>query len=334
MPSLPTDASTLAVELAPTINALEEGRMVTLNKIRSAWKKIGIATALALGIALIVFITSQGQSDSSNALVIIIPIAAIALIYSMVIYSQSIGGPTASYRSYYKSQIIGGMTRLIQPDIDYMPSRGLSESNFRSMNLYNGDIDRFHGEDLFTGKIGKTAITFSEVHAEDKRTRRNSKGKSETYWVTIFKGLAVIVDFNKHFRSWVTLHPDTAESSFGWLGRKLQQLGGDLVRLENPDFEQAFVVRGGDQVEARYLLTPEMQERLLNLRQHFGDGIRLAMHNSQLHLTIPNSNNWFEPDIRRPAGDPSQMQLFIQQMTSIFHIVELLDLNTRIWTKK
>ena len=225
------------------------------------------------------------------------------------------------------------MTRLIQPDMVYSLDRGISEQAFKETGLYSGDIDRYSSEDLFAGKIGKTEMMFSETHAEDKRTRTDSKGHSSTYWVTVFKGLLAIVDFNKDFKNWVVIKPDFAESSFGWLGRTIQNFSSNLVRLESPEFENAFVVHGGDQVEARYLLTPDMQERLLDLRKWFGDDIRMAFHDSRLHLTIPNSDDWFEPNIQISAHDTSQMHKFLHQMTSIFRIVEMLDLNTRIWTK-
>ncbi len=225
------------------------------------------------------------------------------------------------------------MTKLIQPEMVYSPDRGISEQTFREMELYSGDIDRYSSEDLFAGKIGKTEMMFSEAHAEDKRTRPNAKGQSSTYWVTIFKGLLAIIDFNKDFKNWVIIKPDFAESSFGWFGRTIQNFSSDLVRLENPEFENAFVVHGGDQVEARYILTPDMQERLLELREWFGKDIRMAFHSSRLHLTIPNSDDWFEPNIQMSAHDTSQMHKFLHQMTSIFRIVQMLDLNTRIWTK-
>ncbi|NIP92937.1 MAG: DUF3137 domain-containing protein, partial [Akkermansiaceae bacterium] len=63
---------------------------------------------------------------------------------------------------------------------------------------------------------------------EDKRTRTDSKGRTQTYWVTIFKGLLVVADFHKHFKSEVTVMPDFAESAFGRIGRFFQKLGGDL----------------------------------------------------------------------------------------------------------
>ena len=175
---------------------------------------------------------------------------------------------------------------------------------------------------------------FSEIFAQEKKTRTDSDGDTQTEWITIFKGLFFIADFNKNLRSWLTIQPDFAEKNFGWFGRKIQGFSSNLIRLESPDFEKAFVVHGGDQVEARYILTPDMQERLLALRNRYGADIRLFLQNSELNLSIPNPKDWFEPNIRLPANEFSQMQPFINQMCYLFDIVEMLDLNTRIWSKE
>ena len=182
--------------------------------------------------------------------------------------------------------------------------------------------------------MGKTQIWFSEVHAEDRRTRTDSKGRSQTYYVTIFKGLFVVADFHKEFRSELAGLPDVAERNFGWFGRKLQKLGGNLQGMENPEFERAFVVRGKDAVEARYILTLDMQERLLALRQRLGDDVRFAFKESHVFRMFSNSDDWFEPDLKVPADHRHQMRGFLGQMACCFNVVEELNLNTRIWTKE
>jgi len=330
----PADAKILAHEIKPVLDAIEKGRIHSLGRIRCGWSKITIAAIVTVAICVLTLVASSARSSQNNMTIVAIPLALIGIGYCVFIYSKFISGHKALYRAVYKEKVIAGMTRLIQPDMLYSQERGISEQTFKEMGLYSDDVDRYHCEDLFAGKIGKTAIMFSEAHAEDKRTRTDSKGRSSTYWVTIFKGLLTIVDFNKDFRSWVIVKPDFAESAFGWFGRKIQAFSSNLVRLENPQFEKAFVVHSGDQVAARYILTPDMQDRLLDLRKWFGNDIRIAFHSSRMHLTIPNSDNWFEPDITRSAQDTSQMHTFIHQMTSIFRLVEILDLNTRIWTKE
>lgn len=333
MPSFPTDSASLAHQLKPVLDQIEKGRLHSVERISKGWKKISWASAITLAIILITLVTTRGPQTSGTAPLVMLPVGLIGLIYGIVIYCQFIGGHASNYGAEYKTKVIGGLTKLMQPEMNYHPTRGISESAFKRTGLYTTGVDRYHSEDLFEGSIGQTTLSFSEVHAEDKQTSTDSKGRRKTRWVTIFKGLVIIADFNKHFRSWLTIQPDFAESTFGWLGRKVQSLSRHLVRLENPEFEQAFVVHGGDQVEARYLLTPDMQERVLELKRCFGDDIRMAFRDSQFHLTMPKRENWFEPSIQVSAHDPVQMQRFVRQITAIFRMVDLLDLNTRIWTK-
>jgi hypothetical protein len=125
-----------------------------------------------------------------------------------------------------------------------------------------------------------------------------------------------------------------AEANFGWLGRKLQGISGNLVRLENPDFERAFKVTSDDDIGAHYLLTPDMQERFLNLRKRWSEGIRVALLDSCLHLAIPLQGDWFEADKGLPAGAIAPLENFLHQLVGVLYITETLDLNTRIWTKE
>ncbi len=40
---------------------------------------------------------------------------------------------------------------------------------------------------------------------------------------------------------------------------------GELIKLENPEFEKIFSVYGSSQQEARYVLTPTMMEAIVNV---------------------------------------------------------------------
>ena len=57
---------------------------------------------------------------------------------------------------------------------------------------------------------------------------------------------------------------------FGFLGTKLQKMNkgrGDLVKLENPEFESEFAVYSGDQIESRYILSSSLMERILSFKK-------------------------------------------------------------------
>jgi hypothetical protein len=152
--------------------------------------------------------------------------------------------------------------------------------------------------------------------------------------VTVFKGIYLIADFHKEFNCRVTIEPDVAEATFGWLGRKMQGVSGNLVRLESPEFEKAFKVTASDQLAARYLLTPDMQERFLALRRDWSNDVCATLFDSCLHIAIPRKENWFEPDMNIAADDAPTLHTFLVQIMMILYITETLDLNTRIWTKE
>ena len=314
-------------KLAPLLGELEDQRQLALKKRKKGQKYAWIAAAIWAVIAIIV---------TANISTPVLPIVASFVgfvITFLIIYSLFIGKFRAEYERAYKSQVLTEVTKSIQPGMRYRPSEGISKAVFKSAGIYKSRIDRYHSEDLFIGDVGDTAVCFSEVKAERKDTSRDSKGNTKTSWHTIFDGVFFMADFHKDFSTWVTVEPDFAEKTFGWLGKKFQKMGGSVVHLESPEFEKAFVVRGGDQVEARYILTPSMQENLLDLRRLHGDSLRLAFKDSKVIMGFTARENWFEPDFFKPSHEVRQIEGFVLEMQACCSIVEMMNLNTRIWTK-
>lgn len=258
----------------------------------------------------------------------------VGVVGALIIHHKYFGSGATRFQNMFKVGVLTRLAREVAPGMTYNPAMGISEAVFRESGLFSTGPDRYSSEDLFHGMVGETKIMFSEVHAEEKQTSTDSKGRTTTNWVTIFKGVFFLADFHKEFRSPVLVMPDVAERYLGWFGKKLQKLGGNLQKLENPEFEKVFVVRGVDPVESRYLLTPAMQERLLDLRTRLGGGLRIVFRDSHVWLAIPNKEDWFEADLFRPVGDRSQVSQLVGQLTCFLQIVEDLDLNTRIWTKQ
>jgi hypothetical protein len=88
-----------------------------------------------------------------------------------------------------------------------------------------------------------------------------------------------------------------------------------------------------DQIEARYLLTPRMMERLLELRSSLGD-IEISFVGSWVNIAADSfPYNAFEPDLGRPFTDPAQLSRTLSWIMLVTGIADELDLNTRIWTK-
>lgn len=322
------DASVIASQLRPLLDELEALRLEALAKRRKA--RIAAGVALLTGGLTALAVMGGGEAGFPAGLIVF----AVAIGLALLLHHLMQAGAVQSYRERFKSTAFRQAARLVAPGIDYAPGSMVPQHSFERSGLFNSRIDRYDGEDCFSGKAGETEILLSELHVQRKDTSTDSKGRTQTTWVTVFRGIYLIADFHKHFRCEVRIEPDVAEANFGWLGRKLQGFSSDLIRLENPEFERAFKVRASDPVEGRYLLTPDMQDRFLELRNRWSPGIRAALMDSSMHLAIPLRENWFEPSLQRSALDPQPLSDFLQQLVVLLHIPEQLDLNTRIWTKE
>lgn len=287
-----------------------------------------------IAILLIIAVLITGEiiliPDNHETLKGIIPIiTGIVGIIFIGIFSKS-------YRQEYKDRIIARITNYLDEGLVYFPNGTVEESEFVNSEFFPVSCDRFRGEDHFRGKIGKTEIEFSEVVAENKNTSGSGSDRKEDYTI-IFKGLFIIADFNKYFNTRTVVLPDTAEKLFGKFGQTLQSIApgrGALIRLEDPVFEKEFVVYGDDQVEARYILTPALMQRIVAFKRKWNTAVYLSFRDSKVYIAIRMNKNLFELRLFRPATDYSFIEDNLRFLILLTEIVEDLNLNTRIWTKE
>ena len=110
-------------------------------------------------------------------------------------------------------------------------------------------------------------------------------------------------------------------------------LGKQRVKLENPNFEKQFDVFSTDQVEARYILTPNLMERLLELDSRFPGKITVSFRDSSVIIAIPDQTNHFETNIWECQLNTDKLKREFGTLVNLFQIIHDLNLNLRIWTK-
>jgi hypothetical protein len=102
--------------------------------------------------------------------------------------------------------------------------------------------------------------------------------------------------------------------------------------VEDPRFNELFMVTSSDQIEARYLLTPALMGRVQELRENLG-GFSLAFGAGRLNLAVDRPYDLFDPNPAEPFNGTKQIKRMLKNLRSMTHIVSDLDLNTRIWSK-
>jgi len=309
--------------LRPDLKVLDDRRKKIVRKLFL----IGVPTLIVVGLCLLVIFANELEIK-----VVFIPlflgIAVMAVAYRLL---------TKKFIADFKSSIIQRIVRFVDENLRYLSSACVSESDFKASRIFRHRIDRYRGDDLVQGRSGKTDVKFSEVHAEYKTETRDSKGNRRTQWHTIFKGLFYIADFNKHIRGETVVLPDTAERLFGRLGRKLQSLNkprGQLISLEDPEFEKAFAVYGDDQIQSRYILSTSLMKRIMEFKKKTRRDVFLSFLGSSVYIAVSFQKDLFEPRIFKTLLDFEVVQEYFEDLTLAYGIVEDLNLNTRIWSKQ
>jgi hypothetical protein len=67
------------------------------------------------------------------------------------------------------------------------------------------------------------------------------------------------------------------------------------VRLEDPEFETMFKVYADDQVDARWVLSTSLMERLVRFRRKRESAPMLSIRGSSIHLAFASETNPLEP---------------------------------------
>lgn len=235
------------------------------------------------------------------------------------------------FRNSYKTQIIASIAQA--QGLQYNHTTCINRSEYDQSKIFVRRPDRYWGDDYLSGTVGKTSIRFSELHTQYK------SGGKEKSWHTIFRGIFFIADFNKNFIGETFVLPDVSENVFGsGIGgffQKLNVMRPQLVKLEDVEFEKNFVIYGTDQVEARYILSPALMQRILTLKQKFNTQVALSFIGSHVYIAITVNKNLFEaPWLFSSVDNYKQLEEYYNDIKICVEIVEMLDLNTRIWTKE
>ena len=300
-------------DLYPTLQKLEKKRRDLKHRIIfSAIASTAVFTALAYTL------------QSYYEFIIFIYIALMALLYKFMI---------KDYTHEFKMSVIKPLIHAIDKTMLYSSQTHVSDYFFEHSKLFE-EADKLSGNDYVKGQIDGINIQFSDIHAQNKN--QDSKGKES--WDTIFQGLFIVADFNKHFYGETVVLPDSAQNSFGnvighWLQSK-NAARDELVKMDNPEFEKEFVVYSSDQIEARYILSHSMMEKLLSFKNKSAHPIYVSFTGTHIYMAINYGKDLFEPSVFHSLLDYKVAMEYVKTLHLAIGIVEELKLNQKLWSKR
>lgn len=238
-------------------------------------------------------------------------------------------GTTASYD--VKSTLTERIVKFISPGAQYVMHGHISLPEMMQSGIFTDDRYQLAGSDLVIGKYRGVPFQFCNLSAEVlKRIRKENEGPSYAFYGQYF-----VARFNKPFSTTIMLTPRTGIKGFFNDSETSVHVNnvGQKVELEDPEFAKMFTVRAEDQVEARYILTPAMMERIKELAKRTGSQFYISFH--QHNITLANnsgSNSFVVSDKRSLVADDYKVLIdFYNQFADQFAIIDELKLNIKIW---
>lgn len=295
---------------------LEMLEVVRLDKLASyMWRKriaVPLAAVLTPVISYIdywLLMLQRGNDDSAAGLTFVL----LGILYGWVTQ------PKRQYTKAYKQGILPDLARLFG-DFRYVIDGAIPVGAMQKSKILPSH-DRYKTEDYFEGEYKGVRIAFSEVDFQQKRSSKNS-----TYYVSVFKGLAILLDMKtKRFYGHTVIDRDRGKIA-EWFKEKTDKL--KRANLVDPEFEKTFDVYTNDQVEARYLIDPLMIERLTGLQKEYeGKNITAAFYDSKMLVLVRSSHNHFEPaSLHVPATDPRSVLNMKREIGEILSLIDRLAL--------
>lgn len=289
-------------ELRPALQAKEAERQAAA-KASVRWSWVGaLIAALGVIFGFLVFRVPQ--------------LAIVAGIIGFAVHGAG-RGPLNQIGKRAKQMIIEPVTSRFGMQFDPDPGTQNSIVEMRASGLVP-EWDRSSFEDRLTGERSGVAFEFFEAKLEERRRSTDSRGRTRTRWVTVFDGQCLRFKFHKDFLGRTVVLRDA-----GFFNRFTGRRGMERVRLESNAFEDAFEVYSTDQVEARFLLTPDLMQRLIELEKVFRGGkLRCAFKNNELLVAL-EGGDLFEPgSMFTPLDNPERVRELLDDFAAIFNLID------------
>lgn len=230
-------------------------------------------------------------------------------------------------RFYYKKNVIGKYCLAHFEDFAYLPHQHVGRQKMSASQLFNGLIFIKGGEDFFRFHFGDVMIQFSEVKVT---YNRELEGYTEFF---------VSVEFNKPFKSHSLILPESSlkvknviDSNSFLFGYRDATRHMELVNLEFSDFEDEFIVYSESQIEARYILSPSLMQKLVDYKREKHWKPYMSFYDNRLYMRFDAGHNFFEAQYDEGTfGSFENVKEDLKIIQDIVGVIDALNLDEKIW---
>ncbi|MEH2203276.1 MAG: DUF3137 domain-containing protein [Nostoc sp.] len=137
--------------------------------------------------------------------------------------------------------------------------------------------------------------------------------------------------FHKSLQTVTIVQPKIINANIHALNHAKKQ----VIKLEDPEFAKFFTVYGDDQIEARYVLSTNLMDKIVNFRKKTNRNIYISFVEDMIYIAIEEAveNNIFDPNLYKSVLSFAPLREYFETLNLMLGIVEDLNLDRRIWQK-
>ena len=208
-------------------------------------------------------------------------------------YAQNKMAGTGDY-TQVKSKVFGKLVHYISDNFQYFEKGHVNIGEFLSSYLFKVERYNITGGDQIVGRYNGVPFQSCNLSVTYRPNFRNEKEGDDV----AFYGNFFMARSPKTFEHPIVIHP---KKSF-WGDMKDNEIstylniGGEKIRLEDPEFQKLFEVYCDDQITARYVLTPAFMERLKKLNEKHKGEVYIGINNDNIVIATNRGNALMKAD--------------------------------------
>lgn len=222
---------------------------------------------------------------------VIVGFRALAFIMAIVIFVPILASiPSRKrFKQAFKDVFVESTLKNIFTDLVYLYDREMPYQYISSTNMINMG-NKYSSNDFIQATYKDVDFCQADVLIQEEEVYTDSDGKRQERTTTLFKGRWMIFEFNKQFKNDLQVRSK-------WFSHTMTSNSYKRVKLESELFNKTFKTYAESELEAFYILTPAMMERLMKLSQQIKGKLLFCFVDNKLHIGINNSKDSFEHNV-------------------------------------
>lgn len=300
-------------------NNVEIGNENILDMLENARKKtVRNFFLMVIVLIFLLFLVASSEVLSGGVVFVFLP--------GVIIIGIKYAYDSQKFNKIYKDKIVLPCLQSTFTDVEYSSNTGIARSTIAGTGMmYTGD--HFSSSDYVKAKYKDINFECSDVHIETVST--DSEG--HTTYTTVFKGQWYIFDFNKSFKSDI-------EVCEKWFGNNRKGSIFDTekfkkVELEDVEFHKDFKVYARNEIDAFYVLTPQMIQRIKELNNNVGGKFLFCFCDNKLHIGLYNNKDLYEHSIFSKVDLEKAKSKVLGELLVIIKFVDTLKLDDSLFKR-